>query len=340
MKFFQYILKRALISVATIFGVIVITFFISRMLPGDPVWARLWRGATWEDYLREKERLGLDKPLLIQLFVFIGDVFTGNWGFSFVFSQNYPIWLLVMQHLPRTLEILFISLLLSIIFGIMLGKISAVHRNSFRDILFRIITYIFVSIPGFVIIVFFMQLYVYTPFRIFPLYGYKTVGYPEPPFITGIRSIDCLISGKWYLLVDYIWHIIVPLATMTIIQMVILIRQTRASVIEALRTDYVQLAKAKGNPPKKIINKHVLKNALPPVITTASIQFPIVLGGMVAVEIIYNFIGMGYLLQHAVVMSDYPLMIAIVFVFSLLVIISNFIADLLILLIDPRIKLK
>ncbi|MFX1385190.1 MAG: ABC transporter permease, partial [Promethearchaeota archaeon] len=178
------------------------------------------------------------------------------------------------------------------------------------------------------------------PIRIFPLYGYKTAGYPEPPTITGIRSIDCLISGNWYLFIDYIWHIIVPVATMTIIQMVILIRQTRASVINALQSDYVQLAKAKGNPEKKVTNKHILKNALPPVITTASMQFPIVVGGMVAVEIIYNFIGLGYLFQHAIIMSDYPLMIAIVFVFSLIVIISNFIADILVLLIDPRIKLK
>ncbi len=340
MKFYQYIIKRALISIATIFGVIIITFFISRMLPGDPVWARLWRGATWEDYLRERERLGLDKPLIVQFFVFLGDIFTGNWGFSFVFTQNYPIWLLIMQHLPRTLEIMFISLFLSIFFGLLLGKASAVHRNGFRDLIFRIFTYIFVSIPGFVVIVFFMQLYVYTPFRIFPLYGYKTAGYPEPPIITGIRSIDCLISGKWYLFVDYIWHIIVPVATMTIIQMVILIRQTRASVINALQSDYVQLAKAKGNPEKMVTNKHILKNALPPIITTASMQFPIVVGGMVAVEIIYNFIGLGYLFQHAVRLSDYPLMIAIVFVFSLIVIVSNFIADLLILLIDPRIKLK
>ncbi|MFX1390460.1 MAG: ABC transporter permease [Promethearchaeota archaeon] len=340
MKFYKYFFKRVLISIATIFGVIVITFFISRLLPGDPVWARLWRGATLEDYLNERERLGLDKPLIVQFFVYIGDIFTGNWGFSYVFSQNYPIWELVMQHLPRTLEIMFISLFIAIILGIMLGKTSGVHRNGFRDIIFRIFTYIFVSIPGFVVIVFFMQLYVYTPFRLFPLYGYKTVGYPEPPLITGIRSIDCLISGKWYLFIDYIWHITVPVATMVIIQMVILIRQTRASVIEALQSDYVQLATAKGNPKKKVLNKHVLKNALPPVITTASMQFPIVVGGMVAVEMIYNFIGLGYLFQHAVIMSDYPLMIAIIFVFSLLVIISNFIADLLIVLIDPRIKLK
>jgi len=340
MKIRTYFAKRVLIAIVTIFGVICVTFFISRMLPGDPVWARLWRGATWEDYLRERERLGIDKPIIIQFIIYIGDIFTGNWGYSFVFAQNWPIWLLIGQHLPRTLEIMFFSLFIAISLGILLGKTSAVHRNGLRDIIIRLFTYVFVSIPGFVLIIFFMQLYVHTPFRVFPLYGYKTAGYPEPPIITGIRSLDCLISGKWYLLFDYLWHMTVPLCTMIIIQMVILIRQTRSSVIEALQMDYVQFAKAKGNPKKKIVNRHVLKNALPPIITTASMQFPIVLGGMVAVEMVYNFIGIGYIFQNAVALTDYPLIIAIIFVFSLLVIISNLITDMIVVLIDPRIKVR
>ncbi len=340
MRIYKYILKRIAGSIAIIFGVLVVTFFISRALPGDPVWARLWSKATLEDYFRERERLGLDKPLIVQFFVFISDLFTGNWGYSISYAEDQPIWLVIWQHLPRTLEVMFFSLIIAISLGILLGKVSGVHRNGFRDISSRIFTYIFVSIPGFVVTVFFMQLYIYTPFRIFPLYGYKTAGFPEPPFITGIRSFDCLISGKWYLFIDYVWHLIVPVSTMTIILLAIIIRQTRASVIEELQSDYVQLAKAKGNPKKKIIKRHILKNAIPPVITTISMQFPIVVGGMIAVEIIYNFIGLGYLFHQAVTLPDYPLLIAIIFIFSLFVIISNLIADTLIVIIDPRIKLK
>lgn len=340
MKFYTYIIRRVIVSLITIFGVIFITFIITRSIPGDVVLQRLPFGATMEDYLRERERLGLDKPILVQFVIYMGDVFTGNWGYSFSYTGEYPIWSLIMLHLPRSLEIMFISMVIAIFLGILLGKISAMHRNGSKDIIIRLFTYIFVSIPGFVIVVFYMQLYVFTPIRIFPLFGYKTTGFPEPPLITGIRSFDCLISGKWYLLFDYLWHIIVPVSAMLIIQMVIIIRQTRSSIIEALQMDYVQLAKVKGNTEKEIVKKHVMKNVLPPIITSAGMQFPIVLGGMVAVEIIYNIYGMGSLFQMAVLRSDYPLIIAIIFVFSLCVIISNFIVDLIIVLIDPRIKLK
>lgn len=340
MKLYTYIIKRVIVSLITLFGVIFITFIITRSIPGDVVFLRLPERASLEDYLAEKERLGLDKPILVQFIIYIGDLFTGNWGYSYAYRAEYHIWSLIMTHLPRSLEIMFISLIIAIILGIFFGKLSAMHRNGFRDIIIRIFAYIFISIPGFVIVVFFMQLYVFTPIRILPLYGYKTTGYPEPPLITGIRGFDCLISGKWYLFFDYIWHIIVPVSAMIIIQMVIIIRQTRSSIVEALQMDYVQLAKVKGYKEKTIVKRHVMKNVLTPIITSAGMQFPIVLGGMVAVEIIYNIDGMGSLLQNAVSRLDFPLIIGIIFVFSLCVIISNFIVDLITVLIDPRIKLK
>ncbi|MFX1497026.1 MAG: ABC transporter permease [Promethearchaeota archaeon] len=340
MKFLKYLIKRILLSLVTIFAIIVITFFLSRMIPGDPVWHRLPAKATLEDYYKERARLGLDEPIIVQFFVYMGDILTGNWGVSLSVQPDYPIWDLINTHLPKTLEVTIISLLIAMFFGFLLGRIAASHKNSLRDKIIRIFTYFFISIPAFVIVIFFWQLYIYTPLKILPMFGYKNLRYPEPPIITGSRLIDSLLSGQIYIFVDYIWHLIVPISAMTIIQMVAVIRHTRSSLLDVLQNDYIRTAEAKGCSKKQIVKKHAVKNALPPVITVSAMGFPLVFGGMIAVEIIYNFPGLGFLFRLAVRVSDYSLIIAIVFVFSISVIILNLIADLINSALDPRVRLK
>lgn len=340
MRYLKYVLKRIILSLITIFGIIIITFFLSRMIPGDPVWLRLPDKATLEDYYKERARLGLDQPIIVQFFVYMKDILTGNWGISLTVQPDYPIWDLINVHLSRTLEVTIISMLIAIFFGFMLGKISARYKNSLKDKIIRIFTYFFIAIPGFVVVIFFWQLYIYTPFKIFPMFGYKNIRYPDPPIITGSRLLDCLLSKQYYLFTDYIWHLIVPISAMTIVQMVATIRHTRSSILEVLQMDHIRTAEAKGLSKKKIVKKHAVKNALPPVITVSAMGFPVVFGGMIAIEIIYNFPGLGFMFRQAVSGSDYPLIIAIVFVFSLSVIFLNLIADLIVAALDPRIRLK
>ena len=340
MSFSRYIARRIFTSILTIFGILVITFFISRALPGDPAWMRLPAKATYEQYLAQRKRLGLDKPFYVQFIIFIKDMFTGNWGFSYTLTRDSPVWDLVMQKLPRSLEIMFISMTIAIIFGLMLGKIAGAHKNSKRDIFIRCLSYFFVSIPAFVIILFFMQLYVNTSFRIFPLCGYKTFDYEEPPTITNFPLFDSLISGKLYLFVDLLWHMIVPVSAMALIQLVIIMRQTRASMIEIMEKDFILVARAKGCTKKYIMNKHAFKNAVPPGIIASGMGFAIMLGGMIAVERLYYFPGLGWMFHDAIYYSDYNVITATIFVFSIVSIIFNFISDLLIAMLDPRIRLK
>jgi len=316
MSFSRYIARRIFTSILTIFGILVITFFISRTLPGDPAWMRLPAKATYEQYLAQRKRLGLDKPFYVQFIIFVKDMFTGNWGFSYTLTRDSPVWDLVMQKLPRSLEIMFISMTIAIIFGLMLGKIAGAHKNSKRDIFIRCLSYFFVSIPAFVIILFFMQLYVNTSFRIFPLCGYKTFDYEEPPTITNFPLFDSLISGKLYLFVDLLWHMIVPVSAMILV------------------------ARAKGCTKKYIMNKHAFKNAVPPGIIASGMGFAIMLGGMIAVERLYYFPGLGWMFHDAIYYSDYNVITATIFVFSIVSIIFNFISDLLIAMLDPRIRLK
>jgi peptide/nickel transport system permease protein len=200
--------------------------------------------------------------------------------------------------------------------------------------------YLLLSVPGFMIIIFFVQLYVYTPFRLFPLYGYKTLYFPDPTHITGFPLIDSLVSGEMYLFTDLLWHLIIPVSAMTIVQMVAIIRQMRSSLLETLQMDYIRTAKAKGCSNKTILNKHALKNAIPPVITISAMGFPIVMGGMIGVEVAYHYVGVGFMFRSAILSSDYPVIVVFIFIFSLIVIIFNFIADLIIGFLDPRIRIE
>ena len=129
---------------------------------------------------------------------------------------------------------MLISMFLAIGLGIMFGKITAKRMNSFWDYLIRISMYLVLSVPAFVIIIFFVLLYINSPYQIFPLYGYKTIFYPDPTFITGFPLLDSLLAREWYLFLDLVWHLIIPVATMTIVQMVAIIRQTRSSLLEAI----------------------------------------------------------------------------------------------------------
>ena len=162
----------------------------------------------------------------------------------------------------------------------------------------------------------------------------------NPTFITGFPLLDSLLAGEWYLFLDLVWHLIIPVAAMTIIQMVAIIRQTRSSLLEAIQMDFIRTAKAKGCSNRRIINKYALKIALPPVITISAMGFPIVMGGMIGVEVAYHFVGIGYTFRQAVIYRDYSVLIAIIFLFSFMVLILNFITDIIIGFLDPRIRFK
>jgi len=340
MSLIRFILRRLLTIIPTLFVILVITFIMTRMLPGDPAMLRMAPRATYEDYLREVARLGLDQPIYVQFLVFLGDIFSGNWGNSYIVGRDYPIWLLINKKLSMSLEIMVISMVIAIILGFKLGKVSAANQNTKRDNLAKIFTYIFVSIPAFVIITYFMQLYVATPLRILPIFGYKTAGYPEPPQITFSHIINCILSGNIYLLFDYLWHLIIPVSALTIVQLVRISRQMRASMISTLEEDYIRTAYAKGVKRRYVIKKHALKNSVAPVIVVSGMGFSAVLGGMIAVEVVYQLPGMGKFFYDAILGSDYNVIIASVWTFSIIVIIFNFFSDVIIAALDPRIKLK
>ncbi|TFG00932.1 MAG: ABC transporter permease [Promethearchaeota archaeon] len=338
MSLINYIAKRLLAMIPVVLGAVTLTFILSRFMPGDPVLAFLPQGKpnpALEAYWRE--RLGLNDPIIIQYFRYLGDVFTGNWGISVSIARNMPVWTLIMQRLPRTVDITVLSMIIASFIGIKTGVISAKHRNKSRDALFRGLALVGVAIPVF----FLGMLLQYTlgyQLGIFPSTGFKTRAYTDPEFVTGFRIIDALISGELYMIGDYLWHLALPVFCLSFITLAGIVRQSRSSMLEVLQQDYIRTARAKGCKETDVINTHAKKNALIPTVTVIGMGIAGLLSGAVLTETTFDLKGIGQLLVAAITTSDYWVLNALVFFVSIIFVVANLIVDILYGILDPRIR--
>ena len=343
MSLLKYIFKRLLAAIPVIFGVMTLTFILSRFMPGDPVLAYLPEGKIdWDLYEQLKRNMGLYDPLHIQYFRYLGDIFVGNWGVSQSIARGMPVWTLIMLKLPRTADIALFSIIIAAAVGIKTGIISASHRNKGRDTVLRGITLVGVALPVF----FLGMLLQYTlgyliridGVAIFPSTGFKTIIYTDPPAVTGFRIIDALISGQFYMITDYLYHLILPVFCLSFISLASIVRQTRSSMLEVLEQDYIRTARAKGCKEKDVINTHAKKNAMIPTVTIIGLGFGSLLTGAVLTETTFGLAGMGQLLIDAISNSDYWVLNGLVFFFALVFISINLITDVLYGILDPRIR--
>ena len=337
MSMLKYILRRLLVMIPVLFGVLLITFVLSRMMPGDPIKAHLPQLFTDAQYQAARHRLGFDRPLWEQFFIYIGNLFTGNWGYSISINKGQAVWELIWQRFPRTIDIALFSMIIASFIGIKTGVISATHRNKAKDTIVRGFALIGVSIPVFWLGLI-LQLTLAYRLGLFPAVGYKTLTHGEPPFITGFRIIDSLVSGEWYIITDYIYHLALPVLCLSFITLASITRQTRSSMLEVLQQDYVRTARAKGCNEKDVINKHAKKNALIPTVTVIGLNIGALLGGAVLTETTFNLHGVGELLIRAIIDRDYYVINAIVFMITIVFIVVNLFTDLLYAHLDPRIK--
>lgn len=333
----KYLIRRILMLLPVLFGALTLTFILSRLMPGSPAYALLPEQATVEQIAAIEHQLGLDRPIWEQFFRYFGDLFTGNWGVSISIAKGQPVWQIVMQRFPRTFEVALLSIFIAGFIGIKTGVISAAHRNKPRDTVLRGFALVGVAIP-----VFWMGLVLQYllgfQLDLFPVVGYKTPGIGDPPVITNFRIIDCIISGRFDLLGDYLFHLILPVFCLSFITLAGITRQTRSSMLEVLEQDYVRTARAKGCEEKDVINKHARKNALIPTITVVGLQFGYLLGGAILTEITFSLHGIGELLVVAIQNFDYFVLCAVVMITTLAFIIVNLLVDLLYGIVDPRIR--
>ena len=196
------------------------------------------------------------------------------------------------------------------------------------------------AIPGYLIGMFTIYFFQATKIKLFPLYSYKSAGIGDPPNITYSRIIDSLLVFRFDITIDYLYHMFIPIITLVIVQLVIITRHTRSSMIDILHQDYIRTARAKGVDEKSIFNKHAIKNAIPPVITQITMGFPTLLGTMIPIEVALDIKGIGQWFNYALFLKDYNVIVALIFVYGIIAITFNLIADIAYSIVDPRIRYK
>ena len=302
-----FLLKRLLQAIFVVFSVTLIVALAIRMT-GDPA-LMLSQGAgsiTEEDLQRIRVGLGLDRPFHIQYIEFIGGLLTGDLGRSFM--GGTPVNTLIARALPATLSLAAISLLVSIVISIPLGVISATRRGKWQDQSIRILSLIGLSFPNFWLAIMLVLLFSIT-FRWLP-----------PSGLEGWQSF------------------VMPALTMGVILTATNVRLVRTSMLETLQQQYVTVARAKGLDERKVLYKHALRNSAVPLITYLGLQFGSLLGGIVVVERVFNWPGMGTLAFDAVASRDYPVLQGVIVVLSLLIVLVNLLVDIAYGLVDPRIR--
>jgi peptide/nickel transport system permease protein len=305
-----YIIRKLSYSLLILFGVITVTFALMYVIPGDPARLMLGQRADVASIEAIRKQLGLDDPLYVQYFRFIGKALQGDLGRSY--SSNRDVLKTILETFPATAILAVSSMILSTIIGVLIGVISAVKPYSFRDNISML----------------------------FALFGISF-----PPFAFGL--IMALIFGsllKWFPISGYlnngIIYLVLPMLTLALRPLAIIARLTRSSMLDVLNQDYVRTARAKGIGYWKVIIKHALRNALNPVVTTISAWLAGLLGGAFFIEYIFNWPGIGLLAINSILSLDFPMIQGTVLFTAVIFIIVNMLVDIVYAFLDPKVKLS
>ncbi|WP_165985328.1 ABC transporter permease [Streptomyces sp. YIM 98790] len=330
----RLIVRRLLQLVPTLFGLSVLLFVWLRQLPGGPVTARLGERATEADRIQMERLLGLDKPLWEQYGIFLRDLATLDFGDSS--RTGRPVWDEFTQRFPATVELGVSAILLAVVIGIPLGYFAARRRGSWLDA-----GAVSGSLLGICIPVFFLAFILKEIFAVtlgwFPSQGRLTTGINATE-VTGFAVLDGLLTGEWDATADALWHLMLPALALSSIPLAVIVRMTRASVLEVLQEDYVRTAESKGLHRATVRGRHVLRNALLPVVTTIGLLTGSLLSGAVLTETVFAWGGIGSFIRDAIDARDYPVLTSFILFIALTYVLINMLVDLTYSLIDPRVR--
>ena len=332
------ILRRLLAALPNLLGVVVITFLLTRALPGDPA-AYFAGGAATQEAIEEVRRqLGLDRPLPEQFFRYLAELARGDLGLSLTTGQ--PVLQELVNRLPATLEVMLAALLVACGLAIPMGVMAAVRQGSWVDQLCRLVTTAGVSLPTFftglllAYVFYFLLGWAPSPLgRLDPMWS-------PPPTVTGLYLIDAAIAREpavWWASAK---QLVLPVLTMAIFVMAPIARMTRASMLSVLSSDFVRTARASGLSSGTVLVTYALRNALLPVVTTLGMVFGFMLGGSVIVEKVFSWPGVGSYAIDALTASDYAPVQGFVLTMGALFVLVNLLVDVLYLLIDPRVRVE
>ncbi|MCS5732223.1 ABC transporter permease [Herbiconiux daphne] len=335
--FGRFLLKRIGAAVLLAFGIVVVTFALTALLPGDPATAQLGERAAADPeivaaYMKAN---GLDQPLYTQFFIYLGHLVQGDLGTSLQ-SRN-PVLTDLGQFGPASFELAVTATVIAVIVGVGLGIVAALRPDRPLDHTLRVVSLGGVSIPIFwlsLIAVFIFS----TQLRIFPSSGRLNPGETPPPHITGLYTLDSLLTANWATFGSAVGHLILPALVLAAPMVGLLLRFTRSSMLEVIGNDYVRSANAKGLPPGLVVRRHTLRGALVPVITVLGSAFASLLAGTVLVEQIFAWPGIGSYAYRSASNLDLPAIVGVTLFVALVFIAVNFLVDVLYGLIDPRIR--
>jgi len=308
-----YVLRRGLQAVVVLLGVSVIVFALVHVVPGDPIRVALGTRFDPDTYAALRERAGFDRPLVVQYVTWLGSALTGDLGVSFRSGQ--PVATTLLARLPATVALAVAALVVALVVAVPLGIVSALRSGSVWDHLASAFSQVGISVPDFWLAILLILLFSLT------LGWLPSTGYVP------------LTEDPW----QWLRHLVLPATAVGVVSGSVITRFVRSSVLESLSEDYTRTARAKGLREAVVVNRHVLRTALVPVVTVTGLQLAYLLGGVIIVEAIFAWPGLGRLAYQAVQARDYPVLQGAVLLFAVIFLLVNFLVDLLYAWLDPRI---
>lgn len=312
----RFLLRRLAQSVLLLLGVSVIGFALMHLAPGGPLaMYTLNPTVTAQDIERVKVQFGLDQPVHVQYFKWAAGIFTGNWGYSFFGGQQVRE--IVFERVPATFELMGLSLGLSMVIGVAVGVVAAVRRGSIVDNAAAVFAMVALSLPTF----WFGLLAIFT--------FAQTLGWLPAGGMAGPGG------GPF----EVVRHLVLPVAVLALVLVAQWSRYTRSAMLDILGQDFIRTARAKGLVSTRVLLNHALRAALVPLVTLAGLQLPLLVGGALVTETVFSWPGMGLLFVNALGTRDYPVLMGILMVGAFVVVLGSLVADIVVALVDPRIKL-
>lgn len=313
----RYIIRRLLESIPTLIGISLISFTLLHIVPGDPVKIMLGRFWTPARAAQVAQNLGLNHPLWQQYLIWLWNLVRGNLGYSFNYSR--PVTSLILENIPHTLIIVLAAMILSVLLAVFIGSLQAYFENSFGDHVVTFVGYFFYSMP-----VFWLGILLVETLAV-KLGWFPSGGISNP-------------QDSGFSLGDYLYHMCMPVGTLTVVQLALWSRYMRSSMRDTLLQDYIRTARAKGIREFGVIFKHAFRNSIIPIVTLLGLQLPTLFAGALFIEEVFNYPGMGLLYWNALTVLDYPTLLGIIMLLGVLTVIGNLLADIAYAIIDPRIS--
>jgi peptide/nickel transport system permease protein len=335
MSFFSLLLRRGIGMIAVMLGVSLITFFISHVVPADPIAAALGDHAREDQIIAFRAEYGLDKPVVEQYVIYINNLLHGDLGVSI--RTRRPVIADLRDFFPATFELSLAALLVSIFIGIPTGIWSSLFRNRLPDNVVRVFALIGGSLPVFWLGLILISIFYYR-FGWLPLGGRIDDFIPPPRTITGLYIVDSILTGNVPALVSSLKHLILPAFTLGYFSTAVISRMTRSSMLEVMNQDYIRTARAKGLRERLVVLRHGMRNAMIPTMTIIGVTFGSLLSGAVLTETVFSWPGLGLYATASAISLDFPAVMGVTLLAALVYTLVNLIVDLSYHWLDPRIQ--